>query len=112
MEDAHDFSWDAVRASHAVLLCRMEQGEVKGYTETDKLDRIRQANAQRHVVTSPSEAHNSQKKVKTKVITCSYSNQGTCMYQKSHDTRCHIQAYFFILLPTNRQNIHTFGAKL
>ena len=34
MEDAHDFSWDAARASHAVLLCRMEQGEVKNYTET------------------------------------------------------------------------------
>ena len=38
MEDAHDFSWDAARASHAVLLCRMEQGEVKNYTETEKLD--------------------------------------------------------------------------
>ena len=41
MEDAHDLSWDAARASHAVLLCRMEQGEVKNYTETEKLDRIR-----------------------------------------------------------------------
>ena len=40
IEDANDFSWDAARASHAVLLCRMEQGEVKGYGETDKLDRI------------------------------------------------------------------------
>ena len=40
MEDAHDFSWDAERASHAVLLCRMEQGEVINYTETEKLDRI------------------------------------------------------------------------
>ena len=40
MEDANDFSWDAARASHAVLLCRMEHGEVKGYGETDKLDRI------------------------------------------------------------------------
>ena len=41
MDDAHDFSWDAALASHAVLLCRMEQGEVKSYSETDKLDRIR-----------------------------------------------------------------------
>ena len=40
MEDANDFSWDAARTSHAVLLCRMEQGEVKGSGETDKLDRI------------------------------------------------------------------------
>ena len=29
MEDAHDFSWEAARASHTVLLCRMEQEEVK-----------------------------------------------------------------------------------
>ena len=51
MEDANDFSWDAARARHAVLLCRMEQGEVKNYCDTDKLDRIRRANAQRHVTT-------------------------------------------------------------
>ena len=47
-EDVQDFSWDSARASHAALLCRMEQGEVKNYTETDKIDRIRRANAQRH----------------------------------------------------------------
>ena len=42
MEDAHDFSWDGARASHAVLLCRMEQGEVNNYTETEKLqDQVR-----------------------------------------------------------------------
>ena len=46
MEDANDVSWDAARASHAALLCRTEQGEVKGYSETDKLDRIRRANTQ------------------------------------------------------------------
>ena len=40
MEDANDFSWDAARASNAVILCRMEQGEVKNYKETEKLDRI------------------------------------------------------------------------
>ena len=64
MEDANDFSLDAARASHAILLCRMEQGEVKSYTETDKLDRIRRANALRHVATSLDEAQNSQKKSK------------------------------------------------
>ena len=33
-EDVQDFSWDAASASHAVLLCRMEQGDVKNYTDT------------------------------------------------------------------------------
>ena len=64
MEDPHDFSWDATRASHAVLLCRMEQGEVKTYLETDKLDRIRRANAQRHVSAPSTDSKNLQKKVK------------------------------------------------
>ena len=47
LDDAQDFSWTAAKASHAVLLCRMEQGEVSGY---DQVDRIRRANAQNHVV--------------------------------------------------------------
>ena len=34
-------------------------GVVKGYSETDKLDRIHRANAQRHVIPSPGEAQNS-----------------------------------------------------
>ena len=38
LEDAQDFSWDAARASHAVLLCRMEQGDVKNYKDVDKID--------------------------------------------------------------------------
>ena len=87
MEDANDFSWDAARASHAVLLCRMEQGEVKNYTETEKLDRIRRANAQRHVANTSEEVSNFQKKTKNKVLTCSFYNQGTCIHQKSHDTK-------------------------
>ena len=47
-DDANDFSWDAAKASHAVLLCRMEQGEIKSYTEVEKIDRVRRASAQRH----------------------------------------------------------------
>ena len=35
-DDANDFSWDAAKASHTVLLCRMEQGEVKDYSQTEK----------------------------------------------------------------------------
>ena len=99
MEDAHDFSWDVARASHAVLLCRMEQGEVKNYTETEKLDRIRRANAQRNTFSSTNDPQNSQKKTKGKVLNCSYYNQGTCVHQRSHDTKGvtyrHIYAFCF-----------------
>ena len=29
LDNANNFSWSATKASHAVLLCRMEQGEIK-----------------------------------------------------------------------------------
>ena len=48
-DDAQDFSWEAAKASHTVLLCRMEQGEVEIYSQIEKIDRIRRANAQRHI---------------------------------------------------------------
>ena len=35
MDDATDFSWGAAKASHAVLLCRMEQGEIQDYSQID-----------------------------------------------------------------------------
>ena len=50
----------SAKASHAVLLCRMEQGEVTGWSDTEKIDRIRWANAQRHVM--PTQASNSSQK--------------------------------------------------
>ena len=49
LDDAQDFSWEVAKASHAVLLCRMEQGEIENYSQIEKIDRIRRANAQRHI---------------------------------------------------------------
>ena len=45
LDDANDFSWNSAKASHAVLLCRMEQGEMKDYTQTKQIDRVRRAHA-------------------------------------------------------------------
>ena len=42
MEDSHDFGWAAVKGSHAVLLCKMEEGRVT-WDETHKIDRVRRA---------------------------------------------------------------------
>ena len=30
MEDTSDFSWVSAKASHAVLLCKMEEGKLSG----------------------------------------------------------------------------------
>ena len=82
-DDANDFSWDAAKASHAVLLCRMEQGEIKNYAQVEKIDRIRRANAQRHIssVNAPSQMAGSKKYTSksTKSIPCQYYNQGSCV---------------------------------
>ena len=47
MEDASDFSWDSAKACHAVVLTNMEADRLN-WTDTDKIDRIRRAHAQRH----------------------------------------------------------------
>ena len=49
---ANDFSWISAKASHAVLLCCMKQGEVRSYADISAIDRIRRANAQKHVTAS------------------------------------------------------------
>ena len=67
-DDANDFSWDAAKASHAVLLCRMEQGEVRDYSQTKKIDRIRHANAQRHNVTTFGTQNHKKTKFKTNEV--------------------------------------------
>ena len=48
IDDANNFSWQSAKASHAILLCQMEQGEITNWSETEKIDRVRAANAQRH----------------------------------------------------------------
>ena len=48
MEDAFDFSWDSVKACHAIPLTNMEADRIS-WKETEILDRIHRAHAQRHV---------------------------------------------------------------
>ena len=85
MDDANDFSWISAKASHAVLLCRMEQGKIKSYSDVMAIDRIRRANAQKHVATSV--ASSPQNSKTTKSMPCTYINQGTCLQKRSHETR-------------------------
>ena len=53
MSDATDFSWQNAKAAHVVLLCDMERGAVT-WDNSDKIDRIRRAHAQRHAQNSKS----------------------------------------------------------
>ena len=47
MEDATDFTWQGTKAAHAVLMCEMERGSLQ-WEDTDRIDRIRRAHAQKH----------------------------------------------------------------
>ena len=87
-DDANEFSWDAAKASHAVLLCRMEQGEIKSYTEVEKIDRVRRANTQRH--SYPTANVQNSKKIPQKsgkTMPCIFYNQGTCNQPRTHETK-------------------------
>ena len=88
LDDSNDFSWAAAKASHAVLLCRMEQGEIVDYTQTDLVDRVRRAHAQRHITHTSSNATQNFKKSKTtKFMPCNFYNQGSCNFSTTHETK-------------------------
>ena len=90
MEDASDFAWDSAKACHAVILTNMEADRLN-WTDTDKIDRIRRAHAQRHTSGSQTSASRSTaKKQKTSYskngVTCRYFQEGTCKYPTHHNT--------------------------
>ena len=90
LDDSQGFSWSAAKASHAVLLCRMEQGEIEDYSKIDQIDRIRRAHAQRHTQNSAQTFVNSDKKFaqkQQKSMPCIYFNQNTCSFGKTNETR-------------------------
>ena len=85
-----DFSWAAAKASHAVLLCRMEQGEVKDWSEVEKIDRIRRAHAQRHVTANVGSNPKNQDRAHfapAKFTPCIYYNRNACSQTKTHETK-------------------------
>ena len=91
MEDASDFSWESAKALHAIVLTNMEADRLQ-WTETNKLDRIHRAHAQRHSVPGLSNTSRSihNKKVKglgskTGVI-CRFFQEGTCKFSSHHRT--------------------------
>ena len=41
LDDANDFSWTVAKASHAVNLCRIQQGKINNYSKVEQIDRVR-----------------------------------------------------------------------
>ena len=57
LDDSNGFSCSVAKASHVVLICRMVQDKISDYTETDLVDRVRRAHAQRHIVPTVSKSN-------------------------------------------------------
>ena len=95
LEDANDFSWGAAKASHAVLLCRMEQGEVADFSDVQKIDRIQRANAQKHVASSQNIFAKKLGGKSTGSMPCNYYNQDSCVHDKTHETKGTIYKHIF-----------------
>ena len=51
MEDVTDYNWQNAKAAHAVLCCEFEHGTVS-WEDTDRIDHIRRAHAQRHTISN------------------------------------------------------------
>ena len=114
LDDAQDFSWTAAKASHAVLLCRMEQGEVSHYDKVDRIDRIRRANAQKHVISNPQSSsgpNNAKKNVirPSRTMPCQFFNQGMCSHSATHETKgvLYKHVYSFCFTSANKSFPHT-----
>ena len=87
LDDATDFSWASAKASNAALLCWMEQGEIKSWSETGKIDRVRLAHAQRHNISQNNFQKGQDKQVAGKTTTCVYYNKGVCSQKQTHETK-------------------------
>ena len=83
MEDVSDFGWQGAKAAHAVLCCEMERGTVK-WSDSNRIDRIRRAHAQRH--RNDNTKHWGKNSDTTKrPWFCKPFQTGNCTYDKDHD---------------------------
>ena len=83
MQDAHDFSSASAKGSHAVLLCKMEEGKLQ-WSDTLKIDRIRRAHAQHF--TQQIIHKILRKKTDSKGMPCKFYQKGTCQHKMDHDS--------------------------
>ena len=82
MVDSHNFGWQAAKASHAALLCKMEENKIDWH-ETNKIDRVCRVHAQRassNHLQSSSNKHTSSKNP----TPCKYLQKSTCHQKMDH----------------------------
>ena len=85
MEDAQDFGWASAKGAHALILCRMEEGKLD-WLNSDKLDRLRRAHAQKVLTNNPSTGQNIKTKNESQGVMCKYFQSGKCSHKTDHTT--------------------------
>ena len=83
MEDTTDFGWQGAKAAHAVLCCELERGTVT-WSDSDRIDQIRRAHAQKHT----GQKNKSWKKSydnNQKPWFCKLFQTGSCHHSKDHE---------------------------
>ena len=106
MEDSHDFGWSAAKASHAVLLCRTEEAKVT-WGETNKIDRIRRAHAQRIAPHSFSSSNSKKNNSRDRPTPCKFYQKGSCSHKADHESNGHFYLRVFPLFCPGKKTMPT-----
>ena len=89
MEDVNDFTWQGAKVAHAVLCCELEQGTVT-CEDSDHIDQIRHAHAQKHSGQGTKNLVKS-REAERKPWSCKYYQNDTCHQLKGR--RRSVQAH-------------------
>ena len=101
MEDATDFTWQGAKAAHTVLLCEMERGSLQ-WEDTDRLDRIWRAHAQKHIpVNKPNWARGEKK---TMVLQNYQTN--VCVHKKDHEVNSRLHRHICAFCLANGKQLN------
>ena len=101
MEDATDFSWQGAKAAHAVLLCEMERGSLH-WEDSDRIDRIRRAHAQKHVQSKQNWGKNETKKP----WFCKNFQTNNCTFPRDHETNGKLHRHICAFCLTNGKHLN------
>ena len=83
MEDTTDFGLQGAKAAHAVLCCELERGTVT-WSDSDRIDRIRRAHAQKHTA-QKRKSWNKSYDDNQKPWFCKLFQTGSCHHSKDHE---------------------------
>ena len=70
-----------------MLLCSMEQEEIKSWSETAKIDRVCRAHAQIRSTAQNIAEKGQDKSYGGKVTTCVFYKKGRCTHKQTHETK-------------------------